>query len=98
MIMGRFGEASLPLSENVAENRDAGCSASRHRAPVLPRCLASVAGDLGYNEPMIATLFIHKARPTGAWTPGSDRFAIVRRCISSGRDSKDGASRSRWVQ
>jgi hypothetical protein len=54
-------EASRPLLEDVAEDRHAGCSVSRHRAPVLRRCLASVAGDLGYNEPIIATLIIHKA-------------------------------------
>jgi hypothetical protein len=61
MITCRFGEASRPLSEDVAENSHAGRSASRHRAPALRRCLASIAGDLGYNAPITVTLFIRRA-------------------------------------
>jgi hypothetical protein len=78
MITGRFGEASRPLSEDVAENRHAGCSASRHRTPVLRRCLASLAGDLGYNEPINATLFIrraHEHHPDAVFLVAADAVA-----------------------
>jgi hypothetical protein len=53
-------EADRRISEDVVEDRQAGCSASRYHAPCAAPELASLAADLGYNEPTVPILLGHK--------------------------------------